>query len=99
MFESHLSLYPSLSVPDSLEEFGTQMKRIVSNYVGTTHTPEVIASLHLEIHSALRACFDARRIDTIPQIYITSDPYTNQVRVSTSRFVWQDLTSNPSTGA
>jgi hypothetical protein len=86
MYHTHASAV----VPSTQEEFLEQLKGIARNYTGCKHTPDVIESLMVELRQAFRVCYEARRIDTIPQIYIDAEPYTRQVRVTTSKFTWKD---------
>jgi len=80
--------YASAVVPSTQEEFLEQLKDIARNYTGCKHTPEVIDSLHTEIRHAFRVCYEGKVIDTIPQIYVSVNPLTRQVEVTTSKFVW-----------
>jgi hypothetical protein len=77
-------------VPATQDSFLLQLKLIVSTYVGCEHTKDVIESLMVELRQAFRVCYEAGRIDTIPQIYIDVEPFTRQVRVTTSKFTWKD---------
>jgi hypothetical protein len=90
MFKTYPISEPVACAPATQDEFLLQLKLIVSEYAGCEHTPEVIESLMVELRQAFRVCYEAGRIDTIPQIYIDVEPFTRQVRVTTSQFTWKD---------
>ena len=88
-FNSVLGI-PVVTAPATQSAFLDQLKAIVSGYEGCNHTPEVIEALFVDLRSAFRVCFDAGRIDVMPQIYIDVEPVTRMVRVTTSKFEWKD---------
>jgi hypothetical protein len=90
MFDLEYISEPCTPIPATQEEFLHQLKSIASAYVAVDHTPDVIDCLAVEIRQAFRVCFEAGRINTVPQIYIDLEPFTRQVRVTTSKFEWKD---------